>query len=92
MGHVDSATQGLGTFFNLKTISAAATITITTTDGHRWRYRVVGRQAYPKTSIPLTALFSTTGAPRLTLITCGGQFNRSDHSYLDNIVITARPT
>lgn len=91
VGHVDSAAQGEGAFFDLKTVPSGATIVVTTTDGHVWRYRVVGRQFYPKTSVPLPALFSTTGAPRLTLITCGGQFDPQAHSYLDNVVVTAVP-
>ena len=91
VGHVDSAAQGEGAFFDLKTIASGTTVVVTTTDGHVWRYRVVGRQFYPKTSVPLPALFSTTGAPRLTLITCGGQFDPTAHSYLDNVVVTAVP-
>lgn len=92
VGHLDSATQGIGTLAYLRTIEADATITVTTADGQRWNYRVVGRQAYSKTSLPLPALFSTEGAPRLTLITCGGPFDRTTRSYRDNIVVTAIPS
>ncbi len=91
VGHVDSATQGLGTFFYLRTITAGTTITIITADGQQRQYQVVGLQAYPKTSIPLADLFSTAGAARLTLITCGGQFDEATRSYTDNIVVTALP-
>ena len=45
-----------------------------------------------KPDAPLTQLFSTTGAPRLTLITCGGQFDAQRLSYLSNVVITAVPS
>lgn len=91
VGHVDSATQGEGALFTLTTVKADATITVTTADGRQWHYRVVGREAYPKTSVPLGALFSAAGAPRLTLITCGGRFDEADRSYADNIVVTAVP-
>ncbi len=91
MGHVDDAVQGEGAFFRLHEIGAGAIVTVTTRDGVEHRFRVVGRQQYPKTAVPLQALFSRTGAPRLTLITCGGSFNRSARSYLDNIVVTAVP-
>lgn len=91
VGHVDSATQGLGAFFHLATLTAGDTISVTSADQHQWEYTVVGRETYPKTTIPLEALFSSTGEPRLTLITCGGRFDTAKRSYLDNIVITARP-
>lgn len=91
VGHVDSAQQGEGAFFRLHTVRQGAVVSITGTGGHVFRYRVVGRQEYPKTSVPLAAMFSRTGAPHLTLITCGGSFDRSVRSYRDNIVVTAVP-
>jgi hypothetical protein len=36
-------------------------------------------------------LFSAGGAPRLVLITCGGPFDPTTGSYLDNIVVFAAP-
>jgi hypothetical protein len=40
----------------------------------------------------LRQLFSGTGAPRLTLITCGGSFDAARRSYRENVVVTAVPT
>jgi len=37
----------------------------------------------------MRTLFARTGQPRLTLITCGGAFNRTTRSYDNNIVVTA---
>lgn len=91
-GHVDSATQGIGALFPLRTIEAGAVITVTTTDERQWDYRVISRQDYPKPVLPLAALFSPAGAPRLTLLTCGGPFDHNTRSYLDNLVVTAVPT
>jgi Sortase domain len=92
VGHVDSAQQGEGAFFRLHTVRPGAVVSITGTDHHAFRYRVVGRQEYPKTSVPLAALFTRTGAPHLTLITCGGSFDASVRHYRDNVVITAVPS
>jgi hypothetical protein len=92
VGHVDSATQGLGALFRLRTIRAGAVVRVRSRDGRTWPYRVIGRQEYPKTTVPLAAIFSPRGTPRLTLITCGGAFDRANHSYLDNVVVTAIPT
>ena len=90
-GHVDSAQQGLGAFAKLGDLSSGDPITVSDAAGHRLRYRVVGREAFDKTTAPMSALFSRVGAARLTLITCGGNFDSSIRSYLDNIVVTAVP-
>jgi hypothetical protein len=91
VGHVDSAQQGQGAFFRLGTVPAGAVVSVTGTDHRVFRYRVIGRQEYPKTSVPLAALFTRSGAPHLTLITCGGSFDRSVRHYRDNVVVTAVP-
>jgi hypothetical protein len=91
VGHVDSAKQGLGSFFNLKTLAQGALVTITIADGKTWNYHVVAREEFPKTNVPLAAIFDQSGAPRLILATCGGAFDEATRSYKDNIVITALP-
>lgn len=59
--------------------------------GHTLHYRVVAIRSYPKsTGIP-AAVFSTTGRPRLALITCGGPFDSDTGNYEDNIVAYAEP-
>jgi hypothetical protein len=88
-GHVDSAVQGEGALFRLRDISPGAPITVTTADGRVWTYRVVSRQEFNKRTIPLSLIFSRTASPHLTIITCGGTFNRAALSYEDNIVVTA---
>ncbi len=91
VGHVDSAEQGEGAFFRLHTAAAGATVTVRTASGATATYRVVSVQAYPKTAVPLSALFSLDGSPRLTLVTCGGSFDAASRSYRDNVVVTAVP-
>ena len=70
----------------------APSIHLDRTNGGPLTYRVVSRETFGKDAIPLTALFAATGAPRLTLITCGGPFDSESLSYLDNVVVTAVPT
>lgn len=91
VGHVDSAEQGTGAFFTLHDLKRGDRVYLSSASGKRLTYRVVASEAFPKTSVPLAALFSRTGAPRLTLITCGGSFDSSARSYRDNIVVTAVP-
>ncbi|MGC5289836.1 class F sortase [Micromonospora sp. DT231] len=90
-GHVDSATQGRGAFFRLRQLDRGDTLTATGSDGTARRYRVVAREEYAKTRIPLDRYFARDGKPRLTLITCGGPFDAKARKYRDNIVVTAVP-
>ncbi|MEO8851092.1 MAG: class F sortase [Allobranchiibius sp.] len=90
VGHVNDAQGGPGALFPLRKISAGAVVKVTTSDGRIWTYQVVGRQAYEKVSVPLGAIFSTGGAPRLTLITCGGAWDPVKRHYQDNVVVTAK--
>jgi LPXTG-site transpeptidase (sortase) family protein len=90
-GHVDSATQGKGAFFRLKELDQGDTMTVTGSDGEARTYRVVAREEYQKTKIPLERYFARDGKPRLTLITCGGPFDAEARKYRDNIVVTAVP-
>lgn len=90
-GHVDSAQQGQGAFFKLRDLGPGDRITVTGTDGRVYAFGVVAREIYSKQSIPLDRYFARDGAPRLTLITCGGPFDATTRHYRDNVVVTAQP-
>jgi hypothetical protein len=90
-GHVDSAEQGRGAFFPLRRLAPGDPVLVQGSDGRIWSYRVVAREEWPKTDVPLDRIFSRTGAPRLTLVTCGGGFREDIRSYQDNIAVTAVP-
>ncbi|MFI7079943.1 class F sortase [Micromonospora sp. NPDC049903] len=90
-GHVDSAEQGRGAFWRLRELAPGDTLTVTGADGTPRGYRVVAREEYDKTRIPLERYFARDGRPRLTLITCGGPFDAQARRYRDNVVVTAVP-
>jgi hypothetical protein len=90
-GHVDSAEQGRGAFFRLRRLEPDDPVLVRDSDGAVHRYRVVAREEWPKSEVPLSRIFSRTGAPRLTLITCGGGFREDIRSYRDNVAVTAVP-
>jgi hypothetical protein len=50
---------------------------------------VTGRRQYPKNEFPADAVYGPVRGPELQLITCGGEFDRSSHSYRDNLVVYA---
>ena len=55
------------------------------------RFTIAAVRTYPKsTGIP-QSVFTTAGAPRLALITCGGPFDSATGNYQDNIVAYAVP-
>lgn len=90
-GHVDSAEQGRGAFFRLSELRPGDPVIIRDDAGKVRRYRVVSREEWPKSEVPLDRVFARGGAPRLTLVTCGGGFREDVRSYQDNIAVTAVP-
>jgi len=90
-GHVDSAEQGEGAFFRLRDLRAGDQITVTAAGSETREYTVDSRRVYAKSSAPLDRLFARDGPLHLTLITCGGAFERSAGHYQDNVVVTATP-
>lgn len=90
-GHVDSAEQGKGAFYRLGELRPGDPVQVRLSDRQVRRYRVVAREEWPKTATPLDRLFARGGAPRLTLVTCGGGFREDISSYQDNIAVTAVP-
>ncbi len=90
-GHVDSAVIGTGALFHLAQLQAGDPVTISDAAGVLRRYRVYRRQVLIKHGGLPADLFTTTGAPRLVMITCGGPFDRATRSYLDNVVVFAAP-
>ncbi|HEX4728159.1 MAG TPA: sortase [Jatrophihabitans sp.] len=90
-GHVDSATSGPGALFRLASLQANDPITLTTRTGQLRRYTVTGRRVYVKAGGLPADIFAQDGPARLVLISCGGPFDRTAGSYLDNIVEFAVP-
>lgn len=87
-GHVDSYT-GPAVFFRLGELGRGAEIVVVRRDGTRARFRVVGREQYPKDAFPTERVYGRTPDPTLRLITCSGTFDRSSGHYLDNTVVYA---
>ena len=64
---------------------------MTSSDGTSRDYAVESVQSILKTQLPLDQVFDRAGAPRLALITCGGQFDYEALNYSDNVVVIATP-
>jgi len=90
-GHVDSAASGPGALFRLSALNLNDPITLSTGTGQLRRYTVTGRRVYVKAGGLPADIFDQHGPARLVLISCGGPFDRTAGSYLDNIVVFAVP-
>ncbi len=88
-GHVDSRRQGRGALYYLRNLRVDEVIELDLQDGTTQRWRITAIIQYPKDVLPLDDVFVWSGPPRLAIITCGGEFDRTARSYTDNLVAYA---
>jgi hypothetical protein len=88
--HVDWKGQR-GAFFTLADVEVGAIAVVTLEDGREVDFRVTGREQVAKAELPVERIFDRVGPSQLALVTCGGEFDRSSHSYADNVVVFAEP-
>jgi Sortase domain len=88
-GHVDSAAAGPGALHDLGTLQVGDLIQIKDSTGRISAWTVdAAPQTNLKTQLP-PALWRSTGAPTLALVTCGGPFDSVTGHYLDNVIVWA---
>jgi hypothetical protein len=97
-GHVDSV-QGRAVFYRLRQLHPGDAVEVLLScQGagcpagmpQTWvAFRVTAVQRYAKSAFPTAVVYGPTPDPQLRLITCGGEFERSARSYLDNVVVSA---
>jgi hypothetical protein len=54
-----------------------------------FHYQVVSSQWVSAEGAPVDQIFGGSGVPEVTLITCGGEFDRSTRQYLDRLIVRA---
>jgi len=86
--HVDSY-QGPAVFFRLRELAAGDAILVDRADGTTARFTVSRTDRFPKDAFPSDDVYGPTPRAELRLITCGGEFDRSRRSYVDNVVVYA---
>ncbi|HXL95451.1 MAG TPA: class F sortase, partial [Streptosporangiaceae bacterium] len=89
-GHVDSAVTGPAVFYRLGDLRPGNLVYVTRADHRTAVFQVDAVDLYSENSFPDTAIYASTAAPVLRLITCGGQFDTKTHLYLDRTVAYAR--
>jgi sortase (surface protein transpeptidase) len=87
-GHIDS-TSGPAVFYRLSDLRAGDEVDVDLSDGTVARFTVNAVQQYSKGAFPTAAVYGPVPGSALRLITCGGSFDYSVHSYRDNTVVYA---
>jgi sortase (surface protein transpeptidase) len=88
VGHVDSY-LGSAVFARLHELTPGDRIEVVRSDGSSVTFAVERIDQYPKAFFPTDLVYGGSSEPELRLITCGGTFDRSAHSYEDNLVVYA---
>jgi sortase (surface protein transpeptidase) len=93
VGHRDGSGGSLGIFWSLGSLKKGDRIEVVTRDGSSLFYSVIAGELLNHRELQQAGpdLFAKSGNPRLTLITCGGSYERDSGGYQANIVVTAVP-
>jgi LPXTG-site transpeptidase (sortase) family protein len=87
-GHVDSRT-GPAVFFRLHQLKQGDVIEVTRRGGDPVKFKVLAVRKYPKQEFPTDEVYAPVPNAQLRLITCGGAFDQTRRSYVDNVVVYA---
>ena len=88
LGHVDSRV-GPAVFYRLRELKAGDEVYIDREDGTTVTYIVESSESHGKDTFPTDAVYGATEQPTLRLVTCGGDFDFNERSYLDNLIVFA---
>lgn len=88
LGHVDTR-EGPDVFYRLHELSRGDRIVVGTRDGDKLTFVVDRLEQHRKDRFPTEKVWLPGSEPQLRLITCGGDFDRAERSYRDNIIVFA---
>jgi LPXTG-site transpeptidase (sortase) family protein len=90
-GHVNDALNSPGVFYKLNTLAVGDTMQITRGDGQVFTYNVNEVDQTPIAQVDMSKMLRsiTPGKEGLNLITCGGVYNYTLHTYTDRILVYA---
>ncbi len=86
LGHVDSK-SGPAVFQRLRTLEKGDEISVDLVDGAVANFVVDKLVTYKNAKFPAARVYGSRGFPELTLITCGGAYDRKAKSYTANVVV-----
>jgi hypothetical protein len=91
LGHINGNGQQ-GIFSRLHEVKPGDQVKVSRADGSTALFTVTKLEQAPKSAFPTVAVYGDTPGAELRLITCGGSFDKSKRSYVDNIIVFASLT
>ena len=88
-GHVDYEKYGPAVFWRLRDLKPGDRVEVTLADGTVFAYEVASLNYYDAATAPVKEITGPTPYEAITLITCGGNFNRSNLTYNQRLVVRA---
>ena len=88
-GHVDYEKFGPAVFWRLRDLKPGDKIEVALQDGTVFDYEVSSLNYYDAASAPVQEITGPTPYEAMTLITCGGNFNRGNLTYNQRLVVRA---
>lgn len=86
--HVDSV-AGPDVFYRLRELGQGDEITVELSDGEEAIFEVDRSEQQRKDDLPVDRIWNDTDDVVLRLITCGGEFDRSQRNYESNVIVYA---
>lgn len=90
VAHVDSR-AGPDVFHRLHELTLGDKVHVVYDGGDRVTFLVASSTQAPKDALPIDDIWPLTDQRMLTLVTCGGTFDRSSGHYRDNIIVYTTP-
>ncbi len=87
-GHVDSADGKPSVFFNLGKLKPGDTVTVTREDGIEATFAVDSVRLFSKDDFPTLDVYGPKNHAGLSLITCGGEFDKNSGEYRGNLIVS----
>ncbi|MFC4913844.1 class F sortase [Actinomadura gamaensis] len=91
LGHYDDR-EGPAVFYRLHKVRPGAIVKVARSDGTTALFSVDAVEQVPKWDFPRGRVYGNVRYAGLRLITCGGSYNRVEHSYRDNLIVYAHLT
>lgn len=88
LGHVDTR-KGPDVFHLLHELSKGDEIAVKSKSDKSFVFVVDRVEQHAKKRFPTEVVWLPSAEPQLRLITCGGEFNRAERSYRDNVIVFA---
>ncbi|HEX2923100.1 MAG TPA: class F sortase [Chloroflexota bacterium] len=85
-GHVDWGGK-VAVFWQLGQLKPGDTIEVVAADDRKYEFVVQWQKWYDASTAPVQEVFGQAGVAEVTLISCGGEFDKKSRQYLSRIVV-----